>query len=278
MSFPGSGWPSGSLQAAARAFEWLCCPPQPLTLDCRGVADLPPTDMPLGELRELLLHPETATAARDAVWRKLIALSRTGRPEWKIAAVGMALPALRRVAGALRRGCRDTEADLDGELLTGFLDALAGTDLDRGRICARLVRAGASAARRLRDADAVHVPTDGSRFGSRAPARPWDHPDLVLVRAVAGGVISGTDANLIATTRLDRVVLATAATSLGLSAQAAQRRRSRAEQRLVLALRSGELSGSGFDTASGAGPDGQRLRNGLPTLSPTPVSAASPSR
>lgn len=240
MSFPGTGWPTGPLQAAQRAFGWLCCEPQPLTFDCRPYEGLPDGDVVLEQLRELLLAPQTGRATRDAVWRDLVARARGGQAQWTVAVVGMALPALVRAARALSGG-RPGQTDLDAELLAGYMGAVHTVDLDRGRICARLVRAGVTAAQRLRDTDAAHVAVEACRFVSRAPSRPWDHPDLLLARAVTGGVISELDARLIAVTRLDRVLLATAAAGLGIAATSAQRRRRRAEHRLVAALAGGDL-------------------------------------
>ena len=79
--------------------------------------------MPLPRLRAWLLTHRTAYAARDAVWRDLVTRARGDGPEWMIATVGMAMPALVRFAGSLARGYRGDPDDLDAEILTGFLDA-----------------------------------------------------------------------------------------------------------------------------------------------------------
>ena len=70
-----------------------------------------------------------------------------------------------------------------------------------------------------------------------APPRPWGHPDFVLADAVAQGVISAAEAELISVTRLDSVPLTTAARQLGVPYDAARMRRSRAEDRVAQAIR-----------------------------------------
>jgi hypothetical protein len=53
-----------------------------------------------------LLKHRAVYAARDAVWRDLVTRERNDGPEWMIATVGMAMPALVRFAGSLARGYR----------------------------------------------------------------------------------------------------------------------------------------------------------------------------
>ena len=113
------------------------------------------------------------------VWRELVIRARRDGPGWVVAAVGVAMPGLRRRAGLLASGWRGETADLDAELLAGFLARLATIDVEAPNICQRLIDAGARAVRRSRcqaqDIDAVRV-----RGGwSLPPARPWDHPDYV---------------------------------------------------------------------------------------------------
>jgi DNA-directed RNA polymerase specialized sigma24 family protein len=109
-------------------------------------------------------------------------------------------------------------------------------------VCGRLIDAGVRAARKVhagqpdRPVDAV----GGS--GPSVPARPADHPDFVLARAVAAGVVDADEAHLIATTRLEGATLAEAGQRLGLSVRLASAWRAQAEQRLREAIRDGELA------------------------------------
>jgi hypothetical protein len=72
---------------------------------------------------------------RDAVWRELVVRARRDGPAWVVAAVGVAMPGLRRIAGLLTAGWRGDTDDLDSELIVGFVARLKTIDLDVPRIC-----------------------------------------------------------------------------------------------------------------------------------------------
>jgi len=93
-------------------------------------------------------------------------------------------------------------------------------------------RAGHAALREALDAP---VPS-GNRFRSNEPAPAWGHPDFVLARAVAENVITASEAELIASTRLEDHPLAAVAQRRGLSYGAAAQARRRAEHRLAAYL------------------------------------------
>jgi len=235
-------WPSSPLAAAYRAFTLLVQPPTPIGFDGRGFEGLPDEILPLERLRAVLLSPQTSVEVRDAVWRELVIRARRDGPSWVVAAVGIAMPGLRHGAGLLATGSRGDTRDLDAELLTGFLERLTTIDLQPPRVVGRLIDAGLRAARKARDAesDAQLVHTDA--VGPIAPIHPWDHPDLVLARAVAAGVIDADEANLIAVTRLEHDTLAVAAARIGISASVASSWRLKAERRLLEAIREGDLA------------------------------------
>jgi hypothetical protein len=235
-------WPSSPLAAAERAFTLLVQPPTHVGFDGRGFDGLPDDILPLERLRTLLLSPQTGVEVRDAVWRELVIRARRDGPAWVVAAVGIAMPGLRHVAGALAAGWRGDTSDLDAELLVGFVARLKTIDLEPGRICGRLIDAGLRAARKARDAesDTQLIRTDAP--DPIAPIHPWDHPDLVLARAVAVGVLDADEANLIAATRLDNATLAQAAASFGITSSLASSWRLKAERRLRDAIRDGDLA------------------------------------
>lgn len=241
------GWRSAAsdspLDQAEAAFRLLVTGPDPLTIDGAVIGcGLPRRRIPLDELGCMLRHP-SASAARDPAWRQIIQHARTGRPEWAIAAVALALPGLRRLAGHLARGYDGDPADLDAELLTAFLEALQSIDPDKPRIALRLWRAARRAGIRLRHADAPYGSRHAPAEDSAAPPPPAGHPDFVLADAVRQGVITTAEADLIGTTRLEGVRLTEAAHRLGISYEAARLRRWRAETRLVEAIREDRLSG-----------------------------------
>src|SRR5262249_60691418 len=76
---------------------------------------------------------------------------RRDGPAWVVAAAGIALPGLRRMAGLLGKGWPGDSSDRDSELLTGFVDRLRTIDLRETRIAGKLIDAGARAVKTARD-------------------------------------------------------------------------------------------------------------------------------
>jgi len=236
-----TSWPASPLKAAQHAFELLTCPPTPLAFDCRGFARLPQRILSLDELTRVLISDRTPRRVRDQVWRELVARARRDGPGWVVAAVGIATPGLRAQAGLLAARWRGDTADLDAEILAGFVERLYTIDLDAPRVCGRLIDAGARAAKRSRnaqeEAEAIHI--DGA--WSKEPQQPWDHPDWVLARAVAAAVIDPDECLLIGATRLEDVPLAVVAAKLGISSPVAAAWRRKAERRIAEAIATSEL-------------------------------------
>ena len=117
--------------AADAAFRLLCAWPQPLALHAAKVAaGLPDRPVPLDELRVLLLHPSTSARARNQVWAELVRRARAGYPGWTVGLAGIAMPGLRRAVGSLAAAWRGDPADLQAEVLTGFLAAVRALDPD----------------------------------------------------------------------------------------------------------------------------------------------------
>ena len=81
--------------------------------------------------------------------------------------------------------------------------------------------------------------------GSRSPALPYGHPELILGRAAAAGIITAEQAELIAGTRFGDTLIEQVATELGVPAPALRMRRRRAELRVAKAVLAGSLA-SGY--------------------------------
>lgn len=232
------------LDAAEHIFQLVAGEPYGLTLDGTALApELPQRYIPLTELRGLLTRRTVTDTARDAVWRELVRRARLLGPMWLVAAVGMALPALRGIAGRITSGyvASDPE-DIDNEVLARFIEAVRTADIDapnvRPRLCNEARRAG-ERVRKLAESSAGRpLPTTVSV----PPKPPWGHPDFVLFDAVAKGVVSELDAELIGRTRLEERTLADAAAELGLTEEAAKKRRQRAEPLLCAAVEAGEVT------------------------------------
>jgi hypothetical protein len=220
----------------------LCTGSKPLAVDGRRLGHgLPRRMIPLHELASVLMHPSTSFQAREAAWRLLVTNARTGDDKWIVGAVGVALPGLRRAAGRLARATSRTDVQLN--LLEAFTAELATVDLDTPRICARLCNAAYVAARKALTAEEAAASGEASAgFGSTLPPRPYGHPDFVLARAAAAGVITAQEAELIGGTYLEQTSLAAYADRVGMSRRAAYSRRGQAVAKLVAAIRAGRLT------------------------------------
>jgi hypothetical protein len=221
------------LDVARTAFEWLVTGPHPVSVDGRQFRGMPARQVPLDELRDRLLRRSCPQRVRDAVWAHLVSRSRAEGATWTVGCVGVALPALTRIAATLSARFAGDPSDVHAAVLSGFVAELARIDLRTPRIMLRLrwaaYRAGHECVREALDAP---VPI-GDGFRSTAPRRPWGHPDFVLARAVADGIVTPAEAELIGSTRLEDVPLATAAQRRGVSYEAAKKTRQRAEHRLT---------------------------------------------
>lgn len=222
-----------ALDTAARAFAALTTEPAPLCLDLRLVGHgLPRRTVRLDRLARLLTHPSVPVDARDAAWRVLVAKARHDGPAWVIGAVGVAMPGLRRAVGRLSNSSRVDAADLAGEVLAGFLDALRHIDVEDARVCPRLLWRGYAFGRRAAHADLLESRRHVAAVEASAPPPPFGHPDLVLARAVQDRAITAAEANLIGETRLENVSLLEVAQRLGIAKSTLAMRRRRAEHRL----------------------------------------------
>jgi hypothetical protein len=241
---PASPKHTSPLSSADAAFRLLTQGPDPLSLDGAAISgSLPQRLIPLDELKRILLRASTDGGTRDAAWSALVTRARSDGPGWVVGTVGVAMPALRRVAGQLARGHGlDTAADIDAEVLTGFLSAVRSLDLSRRAIALRLRWAAYRAGAAYRTTVANHPVSAEDPGLATVPPHSWGHPDLLLADAIAQGVISAADAEIIASTRLESLALTAVARQLAVPYDAVRMRRRRAESRLASAIRAGQLS------------------------------------
>jgi hypothetical protein len=235
-----AGWPASALAAAEKAFTLLTTPPAPLVFDTRTIGHgLPAGMVPLDQLRALLLKPGTCDAARDACWHLLVDHARRWGPAWVVAAVGMALPALTRMAGRLCAGHSRRADDIEAELLTGFLDGLRHADLSGPAPYVRLCWLGWRQARQARGGDTTAELPELPEPGGRTPARPYGHPDLILNRAAVLGYLTSEQADLISATRLGHELIDDIAARQGVDASVLRMRRRRGELAIQAVLNAG---------------------------------------
>lgn len=238
------------LFVASKSFEWLVEEPNPLSLDGRLFPGLPDRLVPLDEVRDILLQHTCSLATRDVVWVHLVLRSRMEGATWTVACAGMALPAMTAFARWFAARYRGDVFDVHAALLEGFIQALATVDLRRADVFTRLRFAARRAGQQAVE-ESLNAPIpmeDG--YWSSPPRAPWAHPDLILARAVADGVLNETEADLIGTTRLEDVPLADWATARGRALKATYMKRMRAEQRLVAYIRDASRDADADDPTS----------------------------
>ncbi|MGW9205650.1 hypothetical protein ACWGR4_01495 [Embleya sp. NPDC055664] len=239
------------LDSVRKALDLLVACEAPLSIDGGCFPGLPARRITLGELQGVLLRRDCPLATRDAVWEHLVVRARTDGMPWNIACCGMALPALAAICAWMSRRFPDSPYDIHAEVLAGFLAGLRSVDVDRPGIMIRLrwtaFRAGYAALHEALDAPMPIAP------GTQTPivSTPDGHLDLVLARAVRWGVLTRTEADLIGTTRLDRVRIADWARTHERTVGAAYKARRRAEQRLVAFLREPPVTTDATDPVAG---------------------------
>lgn len=240
---------------AATAFRLLTTGPEPLSVDGTALGEgLPARRIALSELSAILMHPSCGYTASDRAWRLLIEQAGTAGPAWVVGAAGVALPGLRQAAYRLRSFGGDVQA----ELLTAFVAALRTVQPGGAKVAQRLLSATFTAARAALRADAPRTSTSAL---ASVPGTAEGHPDFVLARAMAAGVVTAAEAELIGATRLEGAPVAGYAKSTGRSYWAVAKERSRAEERLVAAVRAGVLSD----------PDPHVIAEATMTLAPDPA-------
>lgn len=242
------------------AFRLLCASPDPLAVPAGAVPGLPGRPVPLDELKARLLHPSCPHSLRAAAVGWLLGRARDQRGPWLVGLAGMLLPGLRvRVAGLIG-ACPGKTQDIEAEALAGLLEAIGRTEPSHPRAAARLCWLARNRARRLVRAELAEAARPGAHPISAEPPRPYGHPDLVLVRAVAAGVVCADDAALIGDTRLGLLDLPEAAELLGVDYKTAHQRRRRAEAALAAWINDGADDGPADRRAAPAA--GRFVENG----------------
>lgn len=240
------------LDAARTAFGWLTAGDHPLSLDGRLFDHLPDREIPVDELRNLLLEQGCPRRVWDQVWTYVISRARREGGTWTITAVGLALPMLTTLAARLTERFIDDPSDITAEIVHGFLDALATLELAEGRITIRLRWAAYRAGHRAL-LDGMDRPTPRPQgFDADDPASPSGHPDLVLARAVEVGVLTRTEAEVISATRLGDTLLNDWAAQHEIEFWAAYKTRKRAECRLAAWLAESDTSSDESDPTGAA--------------------------
>jgi DNA-directed RNA polymerase specialized sigma24 family protein len=210
--------------------------PRPLAIDGQRTADdLPPRQIPLEELRRLLLHGSLTFETKDRVLGQVAARAKAGDEAWVVAFAGLLMPGLKRVARRLRRTGGVDAQEVGSEVVIGLLEALAHLDPCRDRIAATVCwEVYRRAHRATAQPPGFELPISDSL---RDRSVLGLHPEEVLTRAVRAGVVTADEAELVALTRLEHHALSDLARSVGLPRPRLAKRRYRAEARIAELLR-----------------------------------------
>lgn len=228
--------PPTSLEIIEQRFITLAAPP--ISLSFSGAflgVDFPDREIPIDELRILLLKRQTTSAVKNAVWGEIVRRVQDNGEPWTTAALGLTLPILLKAARKLRRPRNGDLADIDSEIVEGLLHVLNSADPDESGIYWTILNTAKRygfEARRREDKIAVQEKPAATRYQRSRTG----HPDLVLARAVEHDTLSTAEANLIGRVRLDGQSISSVADEQGIPVVEAEFRLDSAEKRLVMNL------------------------------------------
>jgi hypothetical protein len=186
----------------------------------------------------------------------------------------VALPTLTNLAAKISRGHARHADDIDSEVLAGFLHALRTADLAPPRLWLRLCWAAWRAGAAVVKADNGEELSTDLPSGSRTPRMPYGHPDLLLGRAAAAGLITADAAELISATRFGDALIEQLATEKGVTASVLRMRRRRAERVVAAAITRGDVSEVALRARFTEDRSAEARRNGLAGLPLPPTATA----
>lgn len=207
----------------------------------------------LYELRGVLMSRGTPYDVRDAVWRHTIRAARLSQ-DWMVGALGLGMPMLRGTSAQARRRLSKRWTDeIESVIILTAIEQIRVIRLDYARVAyflrCRVHRAAMGARKRVLSSLTVGM-SEQLKTETKSFTDTVGSADLPLFAAVKADVLSAQEADLIARTRLEDVSLVEMAGELGVSYKTLAKRRQRAEERLVTALRAGALQSG--ETASAA--------------------------
>ncbi len=255
---------------------------------------LPDRRIPLAELRDRLLDRHTTTDdLRDDALHALAARARTTPDPWTLALSGTLLPGLRNSYRSFHAGSYAATIsppavadDVQTAMIAAVLHTARRLPPTARKVAARLLYAAEHAARQhlyaerqqaattpplsIDDPDhgfanTLHADPTPGRDPSLAVFEPTT-PQAVLAEAVAEGVITADDADILVRTKLNDEDLHDLAEQRGIPYDTLRKRRQRAGHLIEKWIASGKPSGTGTD----ATPSDKRKTGGRPRLATSP--------
>ncbi|HET6482081.1 MAG TPA: hypothetical protein VFG35_18905 [Actinoplanes sp.] len=210
---------------------------------------LPPKDMRPRTLLRFLLE-DADYPQRDQIWAAVITGARrpaTAEP-YRLLAISLAARGLRRSRKRVVLTHRDDTADIDHDLLYGFLRRMTTIDVRATNLGMKLIESGITHAKGQQSRPSQRVRTSRKR---RAPTATADStPDeelsvlfheVLAALAAAGRPLAERDVKLLTITGFDHVSMTDAADQLGMSLETAYKQRQRAKARFLKYLAARDL-------------------------------------
>lgn len=234
MSHATRSTPLGAVRAAFRTLAEM---DPPLTIDgWKLSADLPSRHMRLDELYELTRKQSTEQSIKDAIWSEIVRLSQSIRQPWALVATGFMAPALHSVTQRILIHRGGDRADVEADILVGFIEALYIIDPSMRGLAYHLKQVACQRAISTYQAPVQHINQSKAPRPVPLTNRPG-HPDLVLAQAVEDKALTVIEAELIGRTRLEGTDLLAVGRDLDLPQDQCLPRREYAEAQLLRYLR-----------------------------------------
>ncbi|MEU5834159.1 hypothetical protein ABZ820_10850 [Streptomyces diacarni] len=213
-----AGEESSPLEQVEEAFDGLATAVRPLTLPGSVVSgQAEESDWPVDRVRAQLAHPGTGADQRAQIWREVAGRALESGDPWRLVAVGMSVPALRRMLRRQHIPRHLERAEVEQTALAAVATALP--QLTAGHIephrvlfnaadrdVHRLIYAAHQESRvwsALSSESAEHASTGYEVEGYALDAGEVGDEYSVLAEAVQAGVLKPGEAQLIALTRLE---------------------------------------------------------------------------
>lgn len=199
---------------------------------------LPPRDMRPRMLLRFLLE-DADYPQRDKIWAAVITGARrpaTAEP-YRLLAISLAARGLRRARRRIILAYRDDTADIDHDLLYGFLKRMTTIDIRATNLGMKLIESGITHAkgRQSQPSQQPPKPRPPAPMADSTPdekLRVLFH-DFLAALAASGRPLAERDVKLLTITGFDHVSMKDAADQLGMNLNTAYRQRKRAKARFL---------------------------------------------
>ncbi|WP_328610561.1 hypothetical protein OG943_16030 [Amycolatopsis sp. NBC_00345] len=185
----------------------------------------------MDEVVDLIGSRATDHAVKDAIWAELVRLAQTDTETWQIIAAGLLAPSLAATARRVVVERGGDPAEIESEVMLGFIEALRVVDPSMRRLVPHLKRVAYDRAMSAFQHPSAYCAKTTAFCVVPIVARRG-HIDLVLAEAIGYHILTRAEAELIGRTRIEGLSLTAAARQLGFPAEQCREVRANAEFKL----------------------------------------------